>query len=350
MTIPTREFKISKPGENPVWLRIGVAGPSSSGKTYSALRLATGIQRVTGGKIFGIDTEKGRMYHYHKAKLPDGFEFEHVPMDAPFSPLDYLAALTYAISKGARIIVIDSMTHEHNGDGGVMDQVEKILQEKYGDDENARQKGFLAAQKGPKAQRRVLNNAIDQMEVHLILCYRADDKVKPVTGQGVKSVGLTPETTSNLVYSMTQCFLLPRASDGKPLIHPNEDAEKRLVKNPAQFRGWFADGMQLNEEMGEKMAKWAGVTKEPQRTKRQQVIQYVDDNKNALTPDQLQTVKLMIPGAKDPKRDDFEMLTAVETQVMAFLAQNEVTEAATTGGESPEFPQPEPPSGPLGLF
>src|SRR6185295_2196172 len=345
MTLPTREFKISKPGENPVWLRIGVAGPSNSGKTYSALRLATGIQRVTGGKIFGIDTERGRMYHYHKDRLTGGFAFEHIGMDPPFGPLHYLAAFNYAIANGATVIVADSMTHEHNGEGGVMDQVEQILQDKYGDDERARERGNFAAQKVPKSQRRVLNNAIDQMEVHLILCYRADEKTKPVTGQGMKNIGLTPETTSNLVYSMTQCFLLPRASDGRPLINPNEDAEKRLVKNPAQFRGWFEDGMQLNEEMGEKMARWAGVQKQ---TKRQQVIQYVADNKPNLTDEQMALVKKLIPGANDPGRDDFELLSAVEIQVNAFLAQNQEP-SESEPPEEPDVPPLEHAEG-LGLF
>lgn len=332
MTIPTREFKISKPGEHPIWLRIGVAGPSSSGKTYSALRLATGIQRVTGGKIFGIDTERGRMSHYHKDRIKDGFAFEPIDMVPPFGPLDYLVAFNYAIDQGAKIIVADSMTHEHNGEGGVMDQVERILQEKYGDDEKARERGNFAAQKAPKAQRRVLNNAIDQMEVHLILCYRADEKTKPVTGQGMKNIGLTPETTSNLVYSMTQCFLLPRASDGRPLINPNEDAEKRLVKNPAQFRGWFEDGMQLNEDMGEKMAKWAGVQKQ---TKRQQVIAYIDENKANLSAEQLATVKAMLPAAKD----DFQLLTDVQNQVNVFLAHNHQDVSATAPEPNSQEPR-----------
>ena len=44
-------------------LLIGLMGPSGVGKTYSALRLATGIQTVTGGDIFVIDTETNRAKH-----------------------------------------------------------------------------------------------------------------------------------------------------------------------------------------------------------------------------------------------------------------------------------------------
>src|SRR6266849_4599710 len=62
-------------------LLIGLVGPSNSGKTFSALRLATGIQRVSGGDIWGIDTESRRMLHY-----ADKFKFRHVPFGAPFGP------------------------------------------------------------------------------------------------------------------------------------------------------------------------------------------------------------------------------------------------------------------------
>ena len=66
-------------------LLVGLVGPSGSGKTYSALRLATGFQRVTGGDIYFIDTEARRALHY-----ADSFNFRHLPFGAPFGSLDYL--------------------------------------------------------------------------------------------------------------------------------------------------------------------------------------------------------------------------------------------------------------------
>jgi ABC-type cobalamin/Fe3+-siderophores transport system ATPase subunit len=98
----------------------GIVGPSGTGKTFSALRLATGMQRVTGGEIFGIDTESNRMLHYaplpgEKADPMRGkFAFRHVPFAAPYGSLRYLAAIRYCASKGAKNIVIDSGSHEHD--------------------------------------------------------------------------------------------------------------------------------------------------------------------------------------------------------------------------------------------
>ena len=71
---------------------VGLAGPSSSGKTYSALRLATGM----GGPIFMIDTESGRGLHY-----ADQFDYQHATLEAPFRPAAYLEAIQASAAAGA---------------------------------------------------------------------------------------------------------------------------------------------------------------------------------------------------------------------------------------------------------
>jgi hypothetical protein len=51
-TQPERKFTANDAKREHVPLLIGLTGPSGGGKTYSALRLATGIQQVTGGDIY----------------------------------------------------------------------------------------------------------------------------------------------------------------------------------------------------------------------------------------------------------------------------------------------------------
>ena len=68
-----------------VGLIIGLAGPSGAGKTYSAMRLASGI---AGDKPFAvIDTEGGRAKHY-----ADQFKFDHGDLMPPFRPQAYASA------------------------------------------------------------------------------------------------------------------------------------------------------------------------------------------------------------------------------------------------------------------
>lgn len=260
MQSPARTFVDSPAKRSRVPLIIGLSGPSGSGKTYSALELATGIQSVVGGDIYGVDTESNRMLHY-----ADYFKFRHVPFSPPFGPLDYIAAFEHCISKGAKIIVSDSMTHEHDGDGGVLDQIEEFLTRKAGDDWDKRNKYLMLANAKPKAERKKLNQFIVQHgDVIWILCYRAQDKTKPLKkgqtspdGEKIIHLGWQPITTSPLVFDMTARFLLGPVSEGRPTLTAQEEAEKMLIKNPRQFAGWVKPDQQINRELGAKMARWS---------------------------------------------------------------------------------------------
>src|SRR5512141_85239 len=241
-------------------LLIGITSPSFGGKTFSALRLATGIQKVLGGDIYGIDTEANRMLHYRK-----DFKFRHVPFPPPHNPASYEAAIMHCLNKGAKVIVVDSMTHEHSGDGGVLDMIDdyierRVARKKPNEDEwDVRDKSKWTAQIAPKAERKHLNTAIEAIgsKAVLIFCYRADDKTKPIAGGKPVHVGWQAETTSKLPYMMTIRFLLPPASDGHPNLNPDTEFEKLSIKMPKQFRDWFKPGLQLNEELGERLARWS---------------------------------------------------------------------------------------------
>lgn len=252
----TRTFDDKSAVRERVPLLLGLVGPSSSGKTFSALRLATGMQRVIGGEIFFIDTEAKRGTHY-----ADRFAFRHIDFQPPFGPLDYLAAIEHCVKQGAKVLVIDSLTHEHSGPGGVMDQSEDYLQKHCGDDFGKRQRQLMLSLVRPKQQRKRLNAEIVRLGINAIFCYRATDKIKPMVGKEPEKLGWQPETTSPLHYEMTQRFLLTPGCDGVPSLSPENDAEKRMVKNPAQFRDLFKAGQALSEDIGQKLAEWASGAK-----------------------------------------------------------------------------------------
>ena len=237
-------------------LLVGLIGPSGTGKTYSALRLATGIQRVTGGAIFGIDTEARRMLHY-----ADRFTFRHVPFAAPFGPLDYLAAVEHCVAKGAKVIIVDSMSHEHEGPGGVLemhDAETKALAAKWHTSEHAAQ---MSAWAKPKAERRRMINTLTQLPCNFIFCFRSKEKLKIVKGKEPEPLGYMPIAGEEFVYEMTvKCLLLPGAN-GVPSWQSGYSGEKTMMKLVEQFRGTFAEPRQLSEDIGEELARWAaGVT------------------------------------------------------------------------------------------
>ncbi|HKD44550.1 MAG TPA: AAA family ATPase [Candidatus Angelobacter sp.] len=246
-----REFK-SKPAiRESVPLLIGLMGPSGSGKTYSALRLAYGIQKVTGGKIYGIDTEARRMLHY-----ADQFTFEHLQFDAPFGSLDYLSAIKHCVSQGAKVVIVDSMSHEHEGPGGLLDSHDKELDRLAGTDYAKRERvKFLAWQK-PKADRRTLITRLLQMNCNFIFCFRAKESIK-MTGTKIIPMGWQPIAGDEFVFEMTvNCLLLP-ASQGIPTWTSEIPGERQMIKSAKQFEGWFSNNRQLDEKLGEQFAHWA---------------------------------------------------------------------------------------------
>jgi len=233
-------------------LMVGLVGPSGGGKTYSALRLATGIQRVTGGDIFVIDTESRRSLHYATM-----FKFRHVPFAAPFGPLDYLAAIEYCVKKGAKVVVVDSASHEHEGPGGVLEQHAAEVQRLAGDDQAKAERVKMLAWSAPKAARRRMINSILQMPMSSIFCFRAKEKLKIEAGKEPKKMGFMPIAGEEFIYEMTLNCLLPPNAGGRPEWHPDEVGEKLMIKLPGQFKQLFAEPVPLSEDHGETMARWA---------------------------------------------------------------------------------------------
>lgn len=255
MNAHARTFEDKPATRDKVPLLVGLMGPSGSGKTFSALRLATGIQQVSGGEIYFIDTEARRGLHY-----ADRFKYRHMEFGAPFGSLDYLAAITHCVKKGAGVVIVDSMSHEHEGPGGVLEQHEQELDRMAGQDYGKRNSMNLIAWAKPKAARRQLISGLLQLNCNFIFCFRAKEKAKPVKKDGktvVENQGWMPIAGEEFVYEQTvNCLLLP-GSNGVPTWRSEEPGERAMMKLPEQFRHLFGNGQTIDEALGASMAEWA---------------------------------------------------------------------------------------------
>ena len=96
-------------------IKMGLQGPSGSGKTMSALLIAYGMT-ANWDKIAVIDTENHSSDLY--AHLGD---FQVLALTQPFSPENYSKAITVCEDAGIEVIIIDSISHEWEGKGGILD-------------------------------------------------------------------------------------------------------------------------------------------------------------------------------------------------------------------------------------
>lgn len=92
-----------------IWTKVLLGGSSGSGKTYSALRLATGLAKKCGSEIAAIDTEAGRIRYY-----ANEFDFSDMQLTEPFTPEKYISAIEDAVNSGFKVLIIDSISHEWN--------------------------------------------------------------------------------------------------------------------------------------------------------------------------------------------------------------------------------------------
>jgi hypothetical protein len=229
-----------------VGLLIGLAGASGSGKTYTAMRLAKGIAGDTPFAV--IDTEAGRAKHY-----ADLFRFDHGDLRPPFEPKAYADAITSADTAGYPVIIIDSCSHEHAGTGGLLDMQEAEYQ-RMGSREAVKMASWIR----PKGEHRRMVSRLLQVRAHLILCFRAEEKIEMVRGEGGKMEVRKKQTTTgldgwvpicekNLPYELTASFLLMASRPGVPVP----------IKLQEQHRALFPLDQPITEESGRKLAEWA---------------------------------------------------------------------------------------------
>ena len=241
MTFHFREAK-----REGVRLLLGFAGGTGSGKTYSAMRVARGL--ANGKRFAVIDTENGRASYY-----ADEFDFDVGELKAPFRPDRYADAIETADKAGYPVIVVDSASHEWEGDGGMLDWHEEEFQRLGGQD-----RVKMTAWIKPKAAHRKMVTRLLQVNAHVILCFRAAEKVEMVRGEGGRMEvvpkktltgldGWVPIADKALPYELTMSVLLVADRPGVP----------RPIKLPEKLKAFVPLDQPIGEDAGKGLLEWA---------------------------------------------------------------------------------------------
>jgi hypothetical protein len=233
------------PGETPIM--IGLIGPPGGGKTVSALRLARGVQRVRPGRVILIDTECER-----SRKYATQFDFDRVDFEPPFGSRTFLEAVRHQLRSKPAAIIVDTMSDEHDGDGGYI---------RLHDAEVERTKGNKwAAWNVPQGNRDELVRGLQRIRVPLFLCFRAKEKTKQIEVRGKKEIiqmGWQPVTGARVMHGLDLACILPPRSDGVPVWQSDKAGEDFIIKLPEYLKPYIRDRQQLSEDLGEAIAAWS---------------------------------------------------------------------------------------------
>lgn len=225
-------FEIHEARRQGARLLIQLSGVSGSGKTYSALQLAYGLAGKDGSKIIGIDTENRRMSLYADA-LPDGARFRTLDFYAPFSPRRYIEAIKAACDAGAEVILIDSVSHEWESEGGC---------EWIANAGNSR----MADWKTAKAEHKRFMTFMLQCPAHIIACTRAREKTDFKDPKNPISLGIQPIQEKNFSFEATVSLMM--LDQGK---------RQDVLKCPAELQEILGRGKgYLTPEDGLKLRAW----------------------------------------------------------------------------------------------
>lgn len=225
-------------------LRIGISGASGSGKTWSALELAHGI----GGKVGLIDTESGRgdFYAGSKSKHDRGLDFDYdiIRLEKPFNPEKYIEAIHTFEDQGYDVLIIDSLSHAWEGQGGILDIVEKG------------NGWFNGGGKIATPKQHALVEAIISSKMHVIATLRAKTEyVIEMNDRGKnapRKVGLKPVQKDGIEYEFT-VFMNIDQNHNAVLTKDNTNTYDQTPVAPSpsmgkKFIDWMERGADVKDE------------------------------------------------------------------------------------------------------
>jgi hypothetical protein len=230
------EFEVIKAERISVPLLISLSGTSGSGKTFSGLLLAGGIAGAD-GQVGMIDAENGRGSLYADdpdimKAIPKGYL--RTAISAPYSPQRYIKAIKAQEAAGVTVCLIDSTTHEWEGEGGCTDIAE-----------NNKLKGMPNWAMAKREHKRFLAYCLSS-RMHIIFCLRARDKVKITPDNKVIPIGIQPIAEKNFVFEMLISLMFDEATH-----------QYSCLKVPKMLTATFPGGKLITREHGLLIRQWS---------------------------------------------------------------------------------------------
>lgn len=222
-------MQIRKAERKKAKLRLGIAAPSGSGKTYGAILIAKGL----GGKIGMIDTEHGSGDLY-----ADLCDYDIVTISAPYTIEKYIQAIKLFEAYEYSSIIVDSLSHAWAGEGGLLDKQGKIADSGKGN-------GYTAWRTVTPEHNQLVDTIL-QSKCHIIATMRSKTEYvieKNSNGKDVpRKIGMAPIQRDGMEYEFTVML----------------DIDMNHVASASKDRTRLFDGLffKIDESTGEKLNNW----------------------------------------------------------------------------------------------
>lgn len=228
-------------------LRLALFGVSGSGKTYTALRIATGL----GGKIAVIDTERNSA-----CKYSDRFDFDVCNATKP--SIENLKMFIEE-AKSYDILIIDSMTHAWLE---LLQEVEKIAKTKFGGNT------WSAWSEGTPKQMSLINALLD-FPGHIIATMRTETNWTTTTNDKGKvvpvRVGEAPKQGKGIEYEFDMLMQISSEHDALVIKDRTGKFQDEVIPMPDENFGkslgeWLKDGKKEETKEPETVAECKSIT------------------------------------------------------------------------------------------
>jgi hypothetical protein len=221
-----------------IWVKAALMSPSGGGKSYSSLRLATGmLERLKelglekNGRILLANTEASRGRYY-----ANEFDYKIIDIDEPHEPEKYVELIDWAVKQEYPILIIDSTSHEWEGSGGCLE-----LHQRAG--------GSYQAWNKITPRHDAFIQKIADSPIHIIATMRGKDAYEIQKDEKnkitVKKLGVGAKQREGFEYEFTVTFLLDQKTN-------TADVQK---DNTHIFEG--ESSIILSEKYGASLINWA---------------------------------------------------------------------------------------------
>jgi len=232
------EFQPRKAQKHSVKLKMAIQGPSGSGKTEGALALAKNF--VPNAKILVVDTENESASLY-----ADRYDFDTIPLSAPYTSDRYRKAMQAAVEGGYDVLIVDSLTQQWDGEGGILRRKE-ALDRQPGSNSYTNWSTYTP-------EHTAFVEFIKQLPIHTICTLRTKQEYVLETNakgkQQPRKVGMAPIQRDGLEYEFTIVFEVGMShqatasknrtnlfADDEPINLTSEDVASKM-------REWLANGV-----------------------------------------------------------------------------------------------------------